>query len=226
MRYIISIICLLFSISVFAENWGEMTWGTGTWGEEVILPPDEDEDQDNDGMLDSWEEQYGVDDPNADEDGDGFTNLEEFQNGTNPTVPENSNTEECEDVKHAFYSFEENTVTVPIIDAPIYDLITEEPTGQFIAFYALLKFKDSPDRLSIDKIELLKNVTPDLNCHAVYREIDKTLKIPFIEVPTVAFIANQPVVLGTDIFSATLKFMPISEIFKLDSITQLPSEDK
>ena len=175
-------------------------------------------------MLDSWEDKYGVDDPNADEDSDGFTNLEEFQNGTNPTVAENSNSK-CENVKHAFYSFEEKTVTVPIIDAPIYDLITEEPTGKFVAFYVLLKFKDSPDRLSVDKIELLKNVTPDLNCHAVYREIDKTLKIPFIDVPVVAFIANQKVVLGTDILSATLKFMPISEIFKVDSITQLASED-
>lgn len=223
MRYIISIICLLFSISVFAENWGEMTWGTGTWGEEITLAPDENEDKDNDGMLDSWEEQYGVDDPNADEDGDGFINLEEFQNGTNPIVAENSNSE-CEDVKHAFYSFEENTVTVPIIDAPIYDLITKQPTGQFTALYALLNFK-APDRLSIDKLELLKNVTPDLNCHAVYREIDKTLKIPFIEIPILTFIANQPVVIGTEILSATLKFMPISQIFKVDSITALPSED-
>jgi len=49
------------------------------------------------------------------------------------------NNSECEDVKHAFYSFEEQTITVPIIDAPIYDSITEEPTGKFVAFYALLQ---------------------------------------------------------------------------------------
>ncbi|WP_069470960.1 hypothetical protein [Candidatus Marithrix sp. Canyon 246] len=142
---------------------------------------------------------------------------------TLPT-PENSNSE-CEDVKHAFYSFEEKTVTVPIIDAPLYDLVTEEPTGKFVAFYALFKFKDSPDRLSVDNLKLLKNVKPDLKCHAVYREIDKTLKIPFIDVPVVVLIANQNVMIGTDILSATLKFMPISQIFKVDSITQLASED-
>ena len=46
-------------------------------------------DADGDGLPDAWEQQYfgnttynGNDDP----DGDGYTNLEEYQNGTNPTV--------------------------------------------------------------------------------------------------------------------------------------------
>jgi hypothetical protein len=37
------------------------------------------------GMGDDWETLYGVSDPNADADGDGMTNLEEFQAGTDPT---------------------------------------------------------------------------------------------------------------------------------------------
>ena len=50
-----------------------------------------DLDDDNDGMPDSFELQYGFDpldpaDASADADGDGTTNLEEFTNGTNPTV--------------------------------------------------------------------------------------------------------------------------------------------
>jgi primosomal replication protein N len=36
-------------------------------------------------MSDEWETFYGVDDPNGDPDGDGRTNLQEFQEGTNPT---------------------------------------------------------------------------------------------------------------------------------------------
>jgi alpha-tubulin suppressor-like RCC1 family protein len=48
----------------------------------------EDSDSDQNGLLDSWEQQYfghiGVD-PNGDDDGDGLTNLQEFQQGTDPT---------------------------------------------------------------------------------------------------------------------------------------------
>jgi hypothetical protein len=41
-------------------------------------------DQDSDGMEDAWEVQYGITEGNDDADGDGYTNLEEFINGTYP----------------------------------------------------------------------------------------------------------------------------------------------
>jgi hypothetical protein len=41
-------------------------------------------DADSDGMSDVWEANYGVTDPNADNDHDGYTNIEEFLNGTDP----------------------------------------------------------------------------------------------------------------------------------------------
>ena len=48
-------------------------------------------DSDGDGMPDAWERQFGFDPNNAsdnsqDKDKDGYTNLEEYLNGTNPTV--------------------------------------------------------------------------------------------------------------------------------------------
>jgi pectate lyase len=48
-------------------------------------------DADNDGMPDAWEVKYGLnpnkaDDNSADKDGDGYTNIEEYLNGTDPTV--------------------------------------------------------------------------------------------------------------------------------------------
>lgn len=47
-------------------------------------------DTDNDGMPDAWETQYGFDanntnDNSLDTDGDGYTNVEEYLNGTDPT---------------------------------------------------------------------------------------------------------------------------------------------
>ncbi|UOG90783.1 MAG: S8 family serine peptidase [Candidatus Thiothrix sulfatifontis] len=54
-----------------------------------LIPDSLDEDDDNDGMPDSWELQYGLNPRDAsdallDSDGDGFTNLQEFQQGTKP----------------------------------------------------------------------------------------------------------------------------------------------
>jgi hypothetical protein len=58
-----------------------------------------DTDDDNDGMSDTFEQQYGLnplnaDDANADTDNDGFSNLAEYQAGTVPTDPESKPEEE------------------------------------------------------------------------------------------------------------------------------------
>lgn len=56
----------------------------------------EDSDDDNDGMADSFETQYGLNpynpaDAGYDNDGDGLTNLQEYQRGTNPTITDTDN---------------------------------------------------------------------------------------------------------------------------------------
>lgn len=55
-------------------------------------------DRDDDGMPDDWEERYGLNpydpaDASQDEDNDGVTNLEEYQQGTNPLKKISSSTE-------------------------------------------------------------------------------------------------------------------------------------
>jgi hypothetical protein len=61
----------------------------GGWPELNSTEPPQDSDQD--GMPDDWEEQYGFNsndpaDRNDDDDEDGYTNLEEYLNGTEPLV--------------------------------------------------------------------------------------------------------------------------------------------
>ncbi len=43
-------------------------------------------DEDGDGLPDSWEEKYGVDDPEGDDDEDGLTNIEEYELRTKPDM--------------------------------------------------------------------------------------------------------------------------------------------
>lgn len=49
---------------------------------------DEFWDTDGDGMADSWEWRFDVDDPNADPDDDALTNVEEYEAGTDPNNPD------------------------------------------------------------------------------------------------------------------------------------------
>jgi len=61
-----------------------------------------DTDDDNDGMPDTWEKQFEglscvIDDASQDADGDGYSNMEENQIGTNPDVPNTDSTPKDED---------------------------------------------------------------------------------------------------------------------------------
>ena len=77
-------------------NWSEASewWSFATINNDNDgdgIPDNLDEDDDNDGMPDAWEETYGLDplfdDSGADFDGDTFSNLQEFQAGSDPTEP-------------------------------------------------------------------------------------------------------------------------------------------
>jgi hypothetical protein len=50
---------------------------------------------DGSGLPDWWEQKYGVTDPYGDSDGDGWNNLQEFQNGTSPTNFDTPPTPQC-----------------------------------------------------------------------------------------------------------------------------------
>jgi hypothetical protein len=61
----------------------------GGWPDLKSLPAPADSDLD--GMPDAWEDQFGLDanndsDISQDQDSDGYTNIEEYLNGTDPTV--------------------------------------------------------------------------------------------------------------------------------------------
>lgn len=56
----------------------------GGYPEYKFDPAEVPVDSDNDGMPDVWEQEHNVSDGAADADGDGYTNVEEFLNGTDP----------------------------------------------------------------------------------------------------------------------------------------------
>lgn len=60
---------------------GSATSANVTLNMNIVSPPDTNTNE----LPDAWETTYGITDPNADDDGDGQTNLEEYFANTNPT---------------------------------------------------------------------------------------------------------------------------------------------
>ncbi len=65
----------------FSASDGQASSSVATMNFNIVSPPDTNAN----GLPDAWEAAYGVSDPEGDEDGDGKTNLDEYQANTNPT---------------------------------------------------------------------------------------------------------------------------------------------
>ena len=113
----------------------EVRTGTATYGNGIISSPQDvggwpelmslpaPVDSDGDGMPDWWEIKYGLDpkdpsDANGDLNGSGYTNIEEYLNGTDPTVfvdytkPENNvNTLTADSFKPKYMNYENRPAT-------------------------------------------------------------------------------------------------------------------
>ena len=89
----------------------------------------QDADDDNDGMTDAWETVYGLDpltnDAALDADGDGVTNLNEFQSDTNPTTAPGNTAPEAPVIDGAT-QIELVTLTPVLVSGAYFDLDNDD----------------------------------------------------------------------------------------------------
>ncbi|MFV9644924.1 MAG: right-handed parallel beta-helix repeat-containing protein [Desulfobacterales bacterium] len=97
-----------------------------------------DLDDDDDGMPDAWEAQYPGLDPYADDaggdlDGDGFTNLQEYQEGSDPAVPDS-----VPDQSPVINSFTANLLDTWIVvetgEEIIFNCNAHDPDGEIYGY--------------------------------------------------------------------------------------------
>jgi len=88
-------------------------------------------DGDGDGLPDTWESAYSVSDPNADNDGDGFSNLQEYLAGTNPTQPN-----EAPRISNFIFSGGVFRVSFPTVTNKYYQIQRRDDllTGSWVGF--------------------------------------------------------------------------------------------
>ncbi len=127
-------------------------------------------DRDMDGMPDVWEKKYGLDskdpsDHKADADMDGYTNIEEFINSTNPITPTSSNLSHSE-----FLAVLASLDTLNIHD---YKMIEEKEARRLAALANrslpelnikfIQKPGDKPEKIELlidDKVKIAMNMIP------------------------------------------------------------------
>ncbi|MEK8019051.1 MAG: Calx-beta domain-containing protein, partial [Candidatus Parabeggiatoa sp.] len=127
------------------------------------------------------------------------------------TIVDNDIESEC---LHATYFTANRKLVIPLLDIPLLDPLTEEPTGGIAVFNGDLNlingvedFKVIPDSMAF--IEMLEG---DNECHATYSYADRTIHIPFVDVPSVMVLPPNVVVPGpTQVFDATMQQLPLSD---------------
>ncbi len=120
---------------------------------------------------------------------------------------------------HATYSAEDRKVTIPLLDIPLLDPITGQPTGDTAVFKGKLELIDGVEDFKVipDSVAFIEMLEEEDECHAAYSYADRTIHIPFVDVPSVMVLPPGVVVPGpVQVFEVTLQQLPLAnDVFHL-----------
>jgi hypothetical protein len=140
-----------------------------------------------------------------------------------------SDDEDDDDCKHAIYQTEDRLLKLPLLDVPLLDPLTGQPTGEKAVFKGHLNLIDGVEDFKIipDSMEFVEMLEEDSECHATYSYADRAIHIPFVDVPSVMLLPPGVVIPGpTRVFEADLQQLPLSEeVFHLNSYKYLYTLD-
>jgi len=155
-------------------------------------------DQDDDGVTDDMDNCPATFNPNQqDSDGDGLGDL--CDNCPHANNLDQSDTdgdgigdvcEDCLSSTYATFSIKTSVLTIPLVDVPLLNPQTQEPTGEIAVFAVQLNAKPEDDLdglndFTITSLKLMESLSPNESCHAFYSDQEKTLTLPFVKVPSI-----------------------------------------
>jgi hypothetical protein len=125
------------------------------------------------------------------------------------------------DCQHAVYALKERTLTLPVVELPVIDLLNGQATGNVELWTCVLKQKyKTPDHFRL-LYKTLSPITEDSSssCPAKYSFETGMLSIPYIDVPTAVTISGKQFeTKGIEVFKATLKWKPQDKVFVVQEI--------
>jgi len=140
-----------------------------------------------------------------------------------------SDDEDEDDCQHAIYQIEDRLLKLPLLDIPLLDPLTGQPTGEKAVFKGDLDLMEGVEDFKIvpDSMEFVEMLEEDNECHATYSYADRAIHIPFVDVPSVMVLPPGVVMRGpTRVFKADLQQLPLSEeVFHLNSYKYLDTLD-
>jgi hypothetical protein len=141
------------------------------------------------------------------------------------TVDDGSCESEPGDCQHASYSLKDKTLSIPVVELPLLDVWTGQPSGEVELFKGVLKQKYK----TTDHFRLLsKTVVPitdgsSSSCPATYSFDTGVLSIPYINVPTTAVMGgNKFDSSKVEVFKATLTWESQERVFVVKEVEKRP----
>ncbi len=128
---------------------------------------------------------------------------------------------EC--AEHALYDSDTRLLTIPYLDVPLLNPITQEASGEYAVFECVLKLaEDGVGSFTVNGLTYLEGPVSD-PCHGTYT-YDGKLFIPNVDVTSVIILPPDIVVPGpVDTFELTLRQLPIStSVFQLENAVLKP----
>jgi len=140
-------------------------------------------DSDSDGMPDAWEQSHGLDsnqetDGGGDADGDGYTNVEEFLNATDPRSPETN----CQVDGNTFRSVQEAAMALSAKGKALFAERTEGTREEYEALMA--------DRKENMGVRLSALPAPDAKQIAL--DLDGKASLALVRIPAGSFLMGSP----------------------------------